>query len=202
MVRVVGQPAPFNTNGTPSPPSFSPGSRSASSSRTVSTASDSSTASSQLGPPMTRDDVRIIFGNIGDLAMFSDHFVDRLEEALGGALDGGSSEDRVGALFLEIVSFHLFYRAASHTSLALRPDPGPRTSLQDVHHSSPDCTRPSQCSAFLSSAVGISVTYPNARIFLDSCLGSPLPPHKARTTASQVFPSPRCYHRRHSRLPR
>ncbi|KAF8131885.1 hypothetical protein EV363DRAFT_1398292 [Boletus edulis] len=64
---------------------------------------DSSTSSSQLGPPMTRDDVRIIFGNIGDLAMFSDHFVDRLEEALGGALDGGNGEDRVGSLFLEII---------------------------------------------------------------------------------------------------
>ncbi|KAF8557908.1 hypothetical protein OG21DRAFT_1456688 [Imleria badia] len=87
-----------------SPPPFSPGSGSSSSSRTVSTASDSSTASSQLGPPMTRDDVRIIFSNIGDLAMFSDHFVDRLEEALGGALDGGTGEDRVGALFLEIIA--------------------------------------------------------------------------------------------------
>ncbi|KAG9312331.1 hypothetical protein JVU11DRAFT_7647 [Chiua virens] len=86
------------------PPSLSPGSGSGSSSRTVSTASDSSTASSQLGPPMTRDDVRIIFSNIGDLARFSDQFVDRLEEALGGALDGGNGEDRVGALFLEIIS--------------------------------------------------------------------------------------------------
>ena len=61
---------------------------------------------------MTRDDVRIIFGNIGDLAMFSDHFVDRLEDALGGSLDGGSGEDRVGALFLEIVSLHVPCRAA------------------------------------------------------------------------------------------
>jgi hypothetical protein len=52
---------------------------------------------------MTREDVRIIFGNIGDLAMFSDHFVDRLEDALGGALDGASGEDGVGALFLEII---------------------------------------------------------------------------------------------------
>ncbi|KAH0828963.1 hypothetical protein J3R83DRAFT_2392 [Lanmaoa asiatica] len=103
MPLALGQPAPFNTNGTPSPPRFSPSSGSSSSSRTVSTASDSSTASSQLGPPMTRDDVRIIFSNIGNLAMFSDHFVDRLEEALGGALDGGSGEDRVGALFLEII---------------------------------------------------------------------------------------------------
>ncbi|KAF9222409.1 hypothetical protein BS17DRAFT_186920 [Gyrodon lividus] len=99
----LGQPAPFNTNSPPSPPPFSPGSGSGSSSRTVSTASDSSTASSQLGPPMTRDDVRIIFGNIEDLALFSDQFVERLEEALGGILEGGSGEDSVGALFLEII---------------------------------------------------------------------------------------------------
>ncbi|KAH7883349.1 hypothetical protein F5I97DRAFT_1939148 [Phlebopus sp. FC_14] len=97
----LGQPAPFHANGTPSPPPFSPGS--GSSSRTVSTASDSSTSSSQLGPPMSRDDVRIIFGNISDLALFSDKFVERLEDALGGVLEGGSGEDRVGALFLEII---------------------------------------------------------------------------------------------------
>lgn len=124
-VCVAGQPTPFSTNGTPSPPPFSPSSGSSSSSRTVSTASDSSTASSQLGPPMTRDDVRIIFSNIGDLAMFSDHFVDRLEEALGGALDGGSGEDRVGALFLEIVSTHAPHHPASH----LPSDPCPRATL-------------------------------------------------------------------------
>ncbi|KIJ66118.1 hypothetical protein HYDPIDRAFT_27311 [Hydnomerulius pinastri MD-312] len=99
----LGQPAPFNTSSTPSPPPFSPGSGSGSSSRTVSTASDSSTTSSQLGPPMTRDDVRIIFGNINDLALFSDQFVGRLEDALGGVLEGGSGEDSVGALFLEII---------------------------------------------------------------------------------------------------
>lgn len=52
---------------------------------------------------MTRDDVRIIFGNINDLALFSDQFVERLEEALGGVLEGGSGEDSVGALFLELV---------------------------------------------------------------------------------------------------
>ncbi|KAF9235247.1 hypothetical protein BU15DRAFT_89614 [Melanogaster broomeanus] len=99
----LGQPAPFNTSGTPPTPPLSPSSGSGSSSRTVSTASDSSTTSSQLGPPMTRDDVRIIFGNISDLALFSDRFVERLEEALGGVLEGGSGEDTVGALFLEII---------------------------------------------------------------------------------------------------
>ncbi|KAH7912737.1 hypothetical protein BJ138DRAFT_1100071 [Hygrophoropsis aurantiaca] len=73
------------------------------SSRTVSTASDSSTSSSQLGPPMSREDTRIIFGNIAELAIFSHQFVERLEKALGSVLDGGEGPDHVGELFLEII---------------------------------------------------------------------------------------------------
>lgn len=63
---------------------------------------------------MTREDVRIIFNNVTELAVFADTFSEKLEEALGTVLEGGSGEDRVGALFLEIVS-HLFlcYLAAS-----------------------------------------------------------------------------------------
>jgi hypothetical protein len=52
---------------------------------------------------MTREDTKIIFGNIAELAMFSDMFVERLEEALGSVLDGGTGDDNVGSLFLEIV---------------------------------------------------------------------------------------------------
>ncbi|KAG6849358.1 hypothetical protein H0H93_009141 [Arthromyces matolae] len=92
----LGQQVPLNI-AIPSPPSSS----SASSSRTVSTASDSSTG--HLGPPMTPDDVRAIFSNITELAHFSDQFCDLLEEALGSVLDGGEGQDRVGALFLEII---------------------------------------------------------------------------------------------------
>ena len=52
---------------------------------------------------MTKDDVRIIFSNISELAAFSDMFSERLQDALGNILDDGKGEDWVGALFLEIV---------------------------------------------------------------------------------------------------
>ena len=52
---------------------------------------------------MTKEDAKIIFHNIVDLAPFSDLFSERLEEALGSVLEGGAGEDWVGALFLEMV---------------------------------------------------------------------------------------------------
>ena len=53
---------------------------------------------------MSRDDARIIFSNIAELAEFADDFVSRLEIALGNVLASGEGEDRVGALFIEMVS--------------------------------------------------------------------------------------------------
>ncbi|KAI9059915.1 hypothetical protein FKP32DRAFT_1595934 [Trametes sanguinea] len=95
----LGQPAPFHA--TPATP---PGS-SASSSRTLSTASDLSAASSSSadGPPMTSEDVKIIFTNVEELAFFADSFTEELEDALGDVLEGGSGQDRVGKLFLETI---------------------------------------------------------------------------------------------------
>ncbi|KAG5715564.1 Rho guanine nucleotide exchange factor gef1, partial [Termitomyces sp. T112] len=93
----LGQQVPLNIPIPSSPPSLS----SSSSSRTVSTASDCSAG--LLNPPMTFEDVRIIFSNIGDLAQFSDHFCNLIEEALGSTLDGGEGEDRLGALFIAII---------------------------------------------------------------------------------------------------
>ena len=52
---------------------------------------------------MTREDTRIIFGNISDLAEFADNFVTRLEIALGSVVPNGEGEDCVGALFIETV---------------------------------------------------------------------------------------------------
>lgn len=52
---------------------------------------------------MTKEDVRIIFGNISELAVFADAFVEKLEVALGNVLQEGKGPDSVGALFLEIV---------------------------------------------------------------------------------------------------
>ena len=69
--------------------------------------SDSS-PSIPLGPAMTREDVRIIFGNISDLAEFADDFITRLELALGSVLPNGEGEDAVGALFIETVRYLSF----------------------------------------------------------------------------------------------
>ncbi|KAI9454942.1 Dbl homology domain-containing protein [Russula earlei] len=83
------------------PPIPTPPESSSSSIRTLSTASGSSTT--LLGPPMTRDDARIIFSNLPELAEFSDEFVARLEIALGSVLPNGEGEDRVGVLFIEMI---------------------------------------------------------------------------------------------------
>jgi hypothetical protein len=52
---------------------------------------------------MTKEDVKMIFSNVPDLALFSDYFTERLEDALGSVFEGGAGQDRVGALFLELV---------------------------------------------------------------------------------------------------
>lgn len=86
------------------PPIPTPPHSSSSSTRTLSTASGSSSSTS-LGPPMTHEDTRIIFGNISDLAEFADDFIARLEIALGSVLPNGEGEDAVGALFIETVRY-------------------------------------------------------------------------------------------------
>ncbi|KAI0302442.1 hypothetical protein B0F90DRAFT_1714807 [Multifurca ochricompacta] len=83
------------------PPIPTPPQSSSSSVRTLSTASGSSTTS--LGPPMTREDARIIFSNISELAHFADEFVTCLEIALGSAVPNGEGEDTVGSLFIEMI---------------------------------------------------------------------------------------------------
>jgi hypothetical protein len=52
---------------------------------------------------MSREDTRLIFSNVPELALFADMFTERLERALGSVLDGGNGQDRVGRLFLDIV---------------------------------------------------------------------------------------------------
>ena len=75
---------------------------SSNSSSRISTASDSSTASS-LGVPMTPEDAKIIFGNITELAILADTVTQQLEKALGAVVEGGQGQDAVGSLFLDIV---------------------------------------------------------------------------------------------------
>ncbi|KAF9012608.1 hypothetical protein BDQ17DRAFT_1344255 [Cyathus striatus] len=53
---------------------------------------------------MSQEDVKVIFNNIAELAVFSDALSEHLEESLGALLEGGVGDDRVGALFLCIVS--------------------------------------------------------------------------------------------------
>lgn len=53
---------------------------------------------------MSAQDVKVVFGNIEELAAFADELSDKLEIALGATVPGGSGEDAVGELFYELVS--------------------------------------------------------------------------------------------------
>ncbi|CAE6533226.1 unnamed protein product [Rhizoctonia solani] len=53
-------------------------------------------------PPMSAQDVKIVFGNIEELASFADELSERLEVALGSVVPGGTGDDRVGELFCEL----------------------------------------------------------------------------------------------------
>ncbi|KDQ56301.1 hypothetical protein JAAARDRAFT_194957 [Jaapia argillacea MUCL 33604] len=134
----LGHQTTFNN----SPPSSS-SSSSSSSTRTLSTSSSGSASSATLvshPSPMTKEDAKIIFGNIAELAEFSDAFCDLLQEALGDVIEGGTGEDHVGLLFLEIIpKLEPPYKtyitrhptALSHlTSLTSPPSPSLQTYLE------------------------------------------------------------------------
>ncbi|KAL5638509.1 hypothetical protein ACGC1H_005249 [Rhizoctonia solani] len=53
-------------------------------------------------PPMSAQDVKIVFGNIEEIAAFADELSERLEVALGSVVPGGTGDDRVGELFCEL----------------------------------------------------------------------------------------------------
>lgn len=78
-------------------------------------------------PPMGAEDVRVIFSNTEELAVFADAFAERIESSIGDAIlstpEGASlassstpqpSKDSIGALLLEVVSL-----AAHSISLSL-----------------------------------------------------------------------------------
>ncbi|KAF5354973.1 hypothetical protein D9756_005535 [Leucocoprinus leucothites] len=67
------------------------------------TVTGASAAPDPGSPPMTPDDVKLIFGNITEIAVFSDMLCQGFEEALGDLLEGGKGGDHVGALFLSII---------------------------------------------------------------------------------------------------
>ena len=64
---------------------------------------------------MTREDAKIIFNNVAQIAHFSDEFGTQLEEALGNVLEGGVGEDHVGKVFLAAVSFRLELSIGFHS---------------------------------------------------------------------------------------
>jgi len=87
---------------------------------------------------MTREDTKIIFSNVAELAVFSDTFVERLELALGSVLDGGVGDDYVGALFLEIVCRP--HRGFFNHANIVFADTSHGTSIQDLHYTASDST--------------------------------------------------------------
>ncbi|KAI1785939.1 hypothetical protein LXA43DRAFT_99031 [Ganoderma leucocontextum] len=53
--------------------------------------------------PMKTKDVNIVFGNIEELAAFSERFLDQLESALGKLIEDSDGEDYVGRFFLDFI---------------------------------------------------------------------------------------------------
>ncbi|KAG9105509.1 hypothetical protein FRC07_009225, partial [Ceratobasidium sp. 392] len=84
-------------------------------------------------PPMSSQDVKVIFGNIEELAAFADELADQLEIALGNVVPGGTGEDSVGELFYELAPkmtpMYLTYitrhpaAVARYTALTANPTP-------------------------------------------------------------------------------
>jgi hypothetical protein len=86
---------------------------------------------------MTPEDVKIIFGNITEIAVFTDMFTEELELALGSVVEGGQGTDSVGALFLRIVSL-LSNNSFSVQLKSIFPGTRLRTAIQVLHHKAPD----------------------------------------------------------------
>jgi hypothetical protein len=55
-------------------------------------------------PPMTVEDAKVIFANVDELAEFTGRFTEFIQLGLGTEIDGGIGPDKIGNLFLEMVS--------------------------------------------------------------------------------------------------
>jgi hypothetical protein len=53
---------------------------------------------------MSVDDAKVIFANLDELAEFAGRFTEFIQLALGAEIDGGEGPDKVGELFLQMVS--------------------------------------------------------------------------------------------------
>jgi hypothetical protein len=60
---------------------------------------------------MSPEDVRLIFGNIAEIAVFSEVFCQALEVALGELVAAGQGDDHVGSLFLSTVCVYMPLRS-------------------------------------------------------------------------------------------
>ncbi|CAE6442259.1 unnamed protein product [Rhizoctonia solani] len=84
-------------------------------------------------PPMSAQDVKIVFGNIEEITVFADELSERLEVALGRVVPSGTSDDRVGELFCDLAPrmtpVYLRYitrypaAVAHYTQLSTNPTP-------------------------------------------------------------------------------
>ncbi|KAH7102142.1 hypothetical protein BKA62DRAFT_118078 [Auriculariales sp. MPI-PUGE-AT-0066] len=95
----LGLPAPYAPGSATSTADTPESSRSS-----TFTASSASSDGLHSSAPMSQQDIKIIFSNVHELALFAEVFSDKLEVALGEVLEGGRGKDRVGSLFLEVVS--------------------------------------------------------------------------------------------------
>ena len=55
-------------------------------------------------PPMSVEDAKVIFANLDELAEFTGRFTEFIQLALGSEIEGGLGPDKIGGLFLEMVS--------------------------------------------------------------------------------------------------
>jgi len=53
---------------------------------------------------MSLDDAKVVFANLDELAEFAGRFTEFIQLALGAEIDGGEGPDKVGELFLQMVS--------------------------------------------------------------------------------------------------
>lgn len=120
-------------------------------------------------PPMTLDDVRVIFSNVEEMAIFADAFAERIEAHMGDVLlsildraaspsSSNGRKDSIGELFLEVVSivsphatpwvfaltscFLLFPGEIIFTKRAFTAGPRDETTLHCLHNSTPACALP------------------------------------------------------------
>ncbi len=135
---------------------------------------------------MTQEDVRIIFGNIAELTLFSSALTMKLEATLGAELEGGDGNDQVGALFLQIVC-RVVCRGISVFLNQTYQVAGNGSSLQDLHYTASHGIDAFEFAAEITGTHCIPRTDTDSRVFSDTCLGLTFFTDQARTAITQIF---------------